>query len=153
MNYAGVGMRFVATVIDTAILLPAFYVLAVLGGQTTEGGFELSGMPFFIALALGIAYYTAFEALRGATPGKMAVGLEVRRDDGGAIGWSESVLRNVLRVVDGLFLYLVAAILAWTSGKRQRLGDRVASTVVVRRAASAAEQPLTPGQRSKAGPA
>lgn len=133
MNYAGIGVRFVAIAIDTAILLPVFYVLASMSGQTTEGGFELTGAPFFIALAIGIGYYVVLEALRGATVGKMVLGLRVTKDDGGAIGWSESAIRNVLRIVDGLFFYLVAAIFVWTSDKRKRLGDRVAGTVVARR--------------------
>jgi uncharacterized RDD family membrane protein YckC len=43
----------------------------------------------------------------------------------------------VLRIVDALpVAYLVGAIFVWTSDKRQRLGDRVAHTVVVPRAPS-----------------
>jgi len=132
MNYAGVGVRFVATLIDTAILLPVFYALAAVTGGTTAGGFELTGVPFIIGLAIGIGYYVAFEALRGATVGKMVVGLRVVKADGSAIGWPESAIRNVLRIIDGLFFYLIAAIFVWTSEKRKRLGDRVAGTVVVR---------------------
>jgi uncharacterized RDD family membrane protein YckC len=132
MNYAGVGVRFVATVIDAAILFPVFYVLASMSGQTTQGGFELSGVPFFIALAIGIGYYVVLEATRGASVGKMVVGLRVTKDDGGSIGWSESAIRNVLRIVDGLFFYLIAAIFVWASDNRKRLGDRVAGTVVLR---------------------
>jgi len=136
MNYAGVAVRFVAILIDAAILFPVFYVLAGMSGQTTQGGFELTGAPFFIALVLGIGYYVVLEALRGATVGKMAVGLRVLKDDGSAIGWSESAIRNVLRIIDGLFFYLIGAIFVWTSDKRKRLGDRAAGTVVVRRAGS-----------------
>ncbi len=41
-------------------------------------------------------------------------------------------MRNVLRIIDGLPLfYLASAILIWTSEKKQRLGDRVADTIVV----------------------
>jgi uncharacterized RDD family membrane protein YckC len=39
----------------------------------------------------------------------------------------------VLRLVDSLFFYLVGAIFALTSPRGQRLGDRAAHTVVVRR--------------------
>jgi uncharacterized RDD family membrane protein YckC len=39
--------------------------------------------------------------------------------------------RNLLRVVDGLFLYLVAAVAVWASPTHQRFGDRSAHTVVV----------------------
>jgi len=73
------------------------------------------------------------EATQGATLGKRILGLRVVKIDGSPIGWSESIIRNLLRIIDGLFAYLVGAILIWTSPQRQRLGDRVAKTVVVRR--------------------
>jgi uncharacterized RDD family membrane protein YckC len=39
----------------------------------------------------------------------------------------------VLRLIDGLFSYLVAFITVLASAKRQRLGDMAAHTLVVRR--------------------
>jgi uncharacterized RDD family membrane protein YckC len=38
----------------------------------------------------------------------------------------------VLRLIDGLFTYTVAFIAVLVSGKRQRLGDMAAHTLVVR---------------------
>jgi uncharacterized RDD family membrane protein YckC len=38
----------------------------------------------------------------------------------------------VLRIVDGIVFYLVAAIAVWTSDRKQRIGDRVAGTIVIR---------------------
>ena len=142
MNYAGVGSRAVATIIDSIVLFAVFFAIAAAAGQTTEEGFELTGAPFVVATVVGFLYYIGLEALSGATLGKRIVGLRVVREDGGGIGWRESVIRNLLRLVDGLFLYLVGAVLVWTSAKRQRLGDRIAETVVVRgRKASAGETP------------
>jgi uncharacterized RDD family membrane protein YckC len=60
------------------------------------------------------------------------VGIRVLDEDGDDIGFSAAVTRNLLRLIDGLFLYLVGAIFAWSSPLGQRLGDRAASTVVVR---------------------
>jgi uncharacterized RDD family membrane protein YckC len=51
--------------------------------------------------------------------------------DGSDVTWAASVIRNLFRVIDGFFLYLVGAIIVWNSAKRQRLGDQVARTVVV----------------------
>ena len=133
----GVGLRAVAAIVDTFILFVVGYGIALVTGGTADGGFELSGGPFFIWLFIAITYYTVMEARSGDTVGKKLVGLQVvRLDDGGAISMRESVVRNVLRIVDGLFFYLVGAVLVWTSRKNQRLGDRVAGTVVRRRKAS-----------------
>jgi len=40
--------------------------------------------------------------------------------------------RNILRIIDGLFAYLIGAVLIWRSDKQQRLGDSYAMTVVVK---------------------
>jgi uncharacterized RDD family membrane protein YckC len=71
--------------------------------------------------------------MAGATIGKMVLGLRVVKLDGSRISWKESIIRTLLRIIDGLFGYLLGAILVWKSPTKQRLGDRVAKTVVVRR--------------------
>ena len=75
---------------------------------------------------------SAGEAMTGRTLGKRLVRIRVVDDEGETIGLSAAIIRNLLRLVDGLFIYLVGAIFAWTSPLGQRLGDRAASTVVVR---------------------
>ena len=47
-------------------------------------------------------------------------------------GFSHGFLRNLLRIVDAFFYYLVAAVTLAGTSKWQRLGDLVAETVVVR---------------------
>jgi uncharacterized RDD family membrane protein YckC len=80
-----------------------------------------------------MAYYIVLEAQFGATVGKRIIGLKVvKLDGGGAIDWQASIVRNVLRLVDGIFFYLVGAIIVWTSSRKQRLGDKLAATVIVR---------------------
>lgn len=133
MEQIGVGLRAVATMIDTALLFIVGYLIALATGGTTGAGFHLQGGPFAMWLVIALAYYIVMEARFGATLGKRLIGLKVVRLEGGApLTWQASIVRNVLRLVDGLFFYLVAAILVWTSGTKQRLGDRVAGTVVVR---------------------
>lgn len=75
------------------------------------------------------------EALQGATIGKMVLGIRVVRLDGSPISWGQSISRNLLRLIDQIpygIPYLLGAILIWTSSTKQRLGDRLADTVVVR---------------------
>ena len=133
MERVGLGLRAVATLIDTALLFVAGYVLASFTGGTTEGGFLLTGAPAFLWFAIALAYYIVLEALYGATLGKRLIGLKVVKLEGDApIDWQASIVRNVLRVVDGLVFYLVAAIAVLVSKEKQRIGDIVAHTVVVR---------------------
>ncbi len=131
----GVGLRAVAAIVDGVILFALGYGLALVTGGTKDGGFELTGGPFFIWLVVAIGYYVVLEARNGDTVGKKLVGLQVVKLDGSAITMRESVVRNVLRLVDGLFFYLVGAIVVWSSKQNQRLGDRLAGTVVRRRPA------------------
>lgn len=132
----GVGWRALAAVIDTVLLAIVAYVIAWLSGSTTRDGFELHGGPFFLTLLIMLAYYITLEGLFGATVGKSVLGLRVVKADGSAIDWRACVVRNLLRFIDGLFFYVVGAIFIWTSPQRQRLGDRLAETVVIRTAAT-----------------
>ena len=85
-----------------------------------------------------LAYFFVQEGLWGATLGKRIFGLRVVRLDGGPAGWAASFWRTILRVleVNPILLGAVPGGLAVTwSKRRQRLGDMLAGTVVVRRAA------------------
>jgi len=133
MEPVGVGLRAVATLIDLILLCIVGYVIAAMTGSTSADGFNLAGAPALIFFLIALAYYTVFEVLSGATPGKMALRLRVvMLEGGGKIDWKAGLIRNVLRIVDGFFFYLVGAIVVWVSKKKQRLGDMAAGTIVVR---------------------
>lgn len=64
----------------------------------------------------------------------MATGIKVvSQATGASPGIGAAAIRTVLRIIDGLFSYLVAFITVLASAKRQRLGDMAAHTLVVRR--------------------
>ncbi len=85
-----------------------------------------------VGLVVWFLYFTLLEGRYGQTVGKMALSIKVVRDaDGAPIDYGEAAVRTVLRIIDGLFDYLIGAIFIWTSDEKQRLGDRVAHTVVV----------------------
>lgn len=44
----------------------------------------------------------------------------------------QSVIRNLVRLVDGIFFNLVGVIIIYRSPLNQRLGDKIAKTVVCR---------------------
>ena len=84
-------------------------------------------------LAVMFLYFVLLEGLTGATPGKRLMRLRVVAADGGPAGMVKSLVRNLLRVVDGLpTIGLVGAILILTRTDRARVGDLVAGTRVVR---------------------
>ncbi|MFN0072993.1 MAG: RDD family protein [Chloroflexota bacterium] len=132
MEYVGVGRRAVAIIIDGIVYFILAWIIAAATGGTTSGGFELNGGPAFLSFALFLVYYVGLEMTRGATLGKMALGIRVLKEDGTPLDLQASLIRNILRIVDGQLAYLVGAILVWKSDKKQRLGDRVAHTIVVR---------------------
>ena len=137
MEYAGVALRFVAVLIDGILLLVLLLVLALVFGQwysTTENSAHTVGVTAegWWPLLVALAYYVGSETMTGQTIGKRAVGLRVVDVSGDPIGLGQALVRNVLRVVDAFLFYLVAAISVWSSAERQRIGDRVANTVVVR---------------------
>ena len=142
LDNAGVGRRFVAVLLDAVIVLfPTAIVIGLLsgGGYSDTGagyanaGIRVEGNASWLLLALALGYYVVCEAMTGATLGKRMVGIRVVGEDGAHLTLVAAVVRNALRLVDGLFFYLVGAIFALASQRGQRLGDRAAHTVVVRR--------------------
>lgn len=132
MEAVGVGRRAVAIIIDTIVMGIVGYLIAAVTGSTTDTGFNLQGLPALVFFLIFLAYYIVLEKTSGATLGKMAMKLKVVKQDGAALDWQASIVRNVLRIVDGFFFYLVGAIVVWISKSRQRLGDMAAHTLVVR---------------------
>ena len=134
MEAVGVGRRAVAIIIDMIVLGIIGWIIAkFVPGAITPDGFNLVGGPAFLWFGIGLAYYVVMEVQTGGTLGKMALGMKVVKEDGAKLDWAASLIRNILRIVDGFFFYLVGAIVVWTSKKRQRLGDMVAHTLVVRK--------------------
>jgi len=142
VEYAGIPLRFVAVLLDAVIVFfPAGIIFGLLtgGGYTQTGngyanaGINIEGKSFLVFLLLGFGYYVVCEGGTGATLGKRMVGIQVIGEDGSDLTLGAAVVRNLLRIVDSLFFYLVGAIFALTSAQGQRLGDRAAHSLVVRR--------------------
>jgi uncharacterized RDD family membrane protein YckC len=139
LSYQGLGSRFLAQIIDSIILFVLFYLIGVaLSGGFTFGGIGrlIDTAPLYIygpyALSFFL-YYIVLEGLQGATIGKMLVKIRVVQEDGSACGFGPALVRNLLRIIDGLpLLYVIGLILIYRSPRKQRLGDRVAKTIVIK---------------------
>jgi uncharacterized RDD family membrane protein YckC len=101
--------------------------LLVLGGERLLGTLAVGVAGFLVV-------YVLLPGLTGRTPGKRLFALRLVRVDGARPGLGRSALRTVVGVVDVLPVvppWLVGLVLARRSPTRQRLGDRVAHTLVV----------------------
>jgi len=130
LRLAGIWPRSVAWVIDALIRTGIYIALAIISTQLGDFG---TGIMLITIFLMEWLYPVVFEVLnKGMTPGKSSLGIQVINSDGTPVGWSSSMLRNILRTVDFLPLfYGLGFISMLMNDKFQRLGDLAADTVVV----------------------
>jgi uncharacterized RDD family membrane protein YckC len=142
-DIAGLGSRFLATLIDTLALGGLVFVLSVgllvianladasLADETL--GYVMLGVISLATFAIFWGYYIFFEsAWNGQTPGKRVLGLRVIRTDGAPISLSEAVIRNLVRIIDLLpSAYGLGVVAMFINSQSRRLGDLAAGTLVV----------------------
>jgi uncharacterized RDD family membrane protein YckC len=130
---AGIGTRFMALLLDSLIGLVALIAVTGLSALVAGGtGATIAASSGLLVFYIG--YHVLFEVLSGGrTPGKRATGLRVVSDGGAPIGLRASLIRNFMRVLEGLATwYVVAMISVLVTRNNQRLGDLAAGTLVVR---------------------
>jgi uncharacterized RDD family membrane protein YckC len=130
---AGPGRRFLALVVDSAIVLAAsasVSQLTLLALPAALGALVRA----LVLLALGWGYHVYFETRhQGQPPGKRLAGIRVVDGRGLPLSAEQSFVRNVVRVLDALPLgYALGGLCSQLDGERRRLGDLAADTLVVR---------------------
>lgn len=116
----------IAAVTVHALLVPAAYA-----GPNGDGSGSVVAVLAF--LAAYFAYNMAFELTSGRTLGKRLAGTKVVSEDGFPITAWQSFLRNGFRFGGSLLLLNIPALIAiWRSRRKQRIGDMVAKTVVIK---------------------
>jgi uncharacterized RDD family membrane protein YckC len=149
-SVAGIGSRFLAAMLDTAII--TLLQVIVIGGALwiviQTGDFSLTDPPgaeesqliywiigFMVLLSFVFywGYYIFFEILwNGQTPGKRLVDIRVIRVDGTPVAAAEIVIRNLVRTIDLMpMAYGVGVVTMFVSDNSRRLGDLAAGTIVV----------------------
>lgn len=173
---AGIGSRFLANLLDSffqlAIYLGLWIVVGIVGLllALSASAFSTSLAAFFGEIEVAFALIAAFVILwgyfiwfetrwNGQTPGKRQIGLRVIRDGGYPINIFAAIIRNLIRVMDGMPIVALALIgvgiaehsagtaamgglcillpvlCLLLSGRYQRIGDFVAGTMVVKQRA------------------
>jgi uncharacterized RDD family membrane protein YckC len=132
LTLAGLGSRAIAGAVDLVLKALAVTVLLIVFLAAVGG----AGLLVFVPLAgmTMLVYDVLFETLGGGrTPGKRMVGLRVVRTSGRPVDLTASVIRNALRLFDGLPLSYVPTVVSIIVTRRnQRPGDLAADTVVIR---------------------
>ena len=128
MNYGGFWIRFLAYVIDSAIVTIGFVASCSCSAMM---GLELAGAEI-IFLVLSILYWALMQSSkRQATLGKALCGLKVGGPNGERISVPRALGREAAKIISSLTLLIGYVIAAFTRNK-QALHDFVATTYVVR---------------------
>lgn len=143
-EYAGFWIRFGAKFVDGLILYAVNFALQLIflgawGGFGRLEGAEAPGPAYFatfcglLVLQMGIAVaYTVFFLGRfGATPGKMALKLKVRRSDGSDLTYGRAFGRHFADLLSSMTL-LIGYIIAAFDDQKRALHDHICDTRVVR---------------------
>lgn len=127
---ATVRDRVLAYVADAVAVLGSFWILA---GRRWRSVPRRAAATFLAAGVVAFPYHVILEGAFGRTPGKALLGVAVVGEDGGPCTYTRAAVRTTLRFVDWLPAgYLVGLLSIALTGRRQRVGDLLAGTVVVR---------------------
>jgi uncharacterized RDD family membrane protein YckC len=149
-HFGGFWMRFLAVIIDAIIIRVVSAVITIplgLGGlgmglslgrnpdpsqvmAALPALMSLIGMAFLIQFCLSLAYEVYFLTTKGATPGKMALGLKVIRADGGPISVGLAVGRYFAKILSVCTLW-IGFIIAGFDREKRSLHDHICGTRVV----------------------
>ncbi|HAE58197.1 MAG TPA: RDD family protein [Anaerolineae bacterium] len=157
-SLAGLGSRFLAAVIDSAIifliqaavLLITFYFIIRPNFAGDLGQTWAASLLSLLAFVFFWGYYIFFELnWNGQSPGKRMVGIRVIRRDGTPVTLSEVLIRNLVRLVDFLpSFYGVGVIAMFADGQSRRLGDLAAGTLVIHDSGPLAIESVSPAGSS-----
>jgi uncharacterized RDD family membrane protein YckC len=134
---AAVPSRLLAGGIDSVLQFVLLFGVAALDAAVSPSVSDAASAALTIVLVVLvlIGYPVAFEALlRGRTPGKMALGLRVVRDDGGPIGFRQAFVRGLAGAFlerPGVTLFVGAIVTMLLNPQSKRIGDLLAGTVVL----------------------
>lgn len=140
LRLAGPAARMLALVLDFAIVSAAVGIIGLLPRAFARQSHGFSVAPLILLAFLApMLYAMALEWFwRGQTVGKRLLRLRVMDRRGLPLAGWQVIVRNLARVVDFIApFYTVGGLACVGSRHRQRLGDQLAGTVVVREHAAA----------------
>lgn len=125
---ATLGRRALAYLLDLVLLVGALVPVTSEDRPPARRALTVG----LLGVVVGTVYHVILEGLLGRTVGKAAVGIAVVGEDGSRATLRAAAVRTLGRFVDGLpVAYLVGIASILLTERRQRVGDVLASTVVV----------------------
>jgi membrane protease YdiL (CAAX protease family)/uncharacterized RDD family membrane protein YckC len=131
--YAGFWRRLLAAGLDNFVwIVFYFWIYGAIVAGAYEASVEAAIVLLFLYATLWFNYFAFCEWRWGQTIGKNATGIEVRAvDRSPRLTYGQASLRNLLRLVD---FFVIGEVMIASDKRQQRLGDKAAKTVVLRRA-------------------
>jgi uncharacterized RDD family membrane protein YckC len=132
--YGGFWIRVVAYLIDVILLTIVYGVVArLLGIDIFESDWKhYDPMANLLSLVIGWLYFALLESSeRGATVGKMAMGLRVVTSDGQRLSFMNATGRYFAKILSAIILCIGFIMVAFTDKKRG-LHDIIAGTLVIK---------------------
>jgi uncharacterized RDD family membrane protein YckC len=128
------GRRFVQFLIDYIIV---GVIASLIGWALDRGTGATHAILITLTVVLDLAWAFWYWVYRpytshGQTFGMQAMGIRVISRDGGPASMMQLLIRAVLLIIDELIVFLVGFVTIMLSRYRQRVGDHVARTLVVR---------------------
>ena len=137
-------MRFAAALIDGIVMIPvamvivAIMVVPNMNNNNFNNPNNVNGPPGFdfqvsiLMHCIAWIYFATMESTKGATLGKMALGLIVVDERGEPIGFGRATGRHFGKLLSQLIIY-IGYIMAGFTEKKQALHDMMAGCLVIKK--------------------
>ncbi|MBK6731707.1 MAG: RDD family protein [Bacteroidetes bacterium] len=126
--YAGFLSRFVAYIIDMLMIGIARSILALIFGFSL---FHPSMGIIWFGSIFGLLYFITMESSKyQATVGKLLMRIKVVNQQGVRMNLSESIIRNLSKILSAIFL-LIGFLMVLLDDRKRALHDRIAGTFVI----------------------
>ena len=132
--YGGFWIRLVAYIIDVILLSIVVGVLAtILGVDLMQPDIETYDPTLnLVSFVIGWLYFALMESSeRGATVGKMVVGLRVVSSNGQRLSFLNATGRYFAKIISAIILFIGFIMIGFTDKKRG-LHDMIAGTLVIK---------------------
>ncbi len=158
LEFAGFWRRLAAFVLDVIIIgviISILFPLRNFGPDFWRFSSNWFLVPFvalsnFVSTLVQVAYYAAFWAWRGQTPGKMLLNIRIIRTDGTNITLGYSLLRFLGYIISAIMLGIGFLWIAFDP-RKQGIHDKISDTYVVKLPEIPHTQPAltTPGTSAR----